>query len=115
MKEEKMFMPLAFASELCQVLGISRSRSLAQVYQFNTPKPKVVAENLQDFNSRRRWHSTVCEPEDNSLALWHLMKGPIGILNHLQVSFCFDQPTLTLMDKNGTVMSRWSYVWASEY
>lgn len=107
-------MPLAFVSELCQIWGISRSGSSAQVYRFNTPKAKVV-ENLQDFNSQHMWHSIVCETEDNCLALWHLMKDPIGILNHLEVSLCFDQPTPTLMDKKGTAMSRWSYVWASEY
>lgn len=37
-------MPLAFVSELCQTLGVSTARSLAQVYLFNTPKPKVVVE-----------------------------------------------------------------------
>ena len=91
MKEVKMSMPLAFVSELCQILRISRSRSLAQVCLFNTPKPKGVVENLQDFHLQHRWHSTVCEMEDNRLVLGHLMKGPIGILNHLfAMSLCFD-------------------------
>lgn len=103
MTEEKMFMSLAFVSELCQILGVSWSRSLAQVYLFVPPTPKAVVENLQDFNSQHRWHSTVCEMEDNCLALWCLMKSPVGILYYLETSLCFDQPALTLTDKKGTL------------
>lgn len=77
MKEEKMFMPLAFLPELCLILEIFRFSCMAQVHLFNTHKPKLLVENLQDFNSQQRWRTTVSEKEANCPALWHLMKGHI--------------------------------------